>query len=662
MESRRVIFSRRKVNKSAMLRSRSGGLLILVLVIMGVAVILITSALSITMAARKHYYDDALTSQSNLTATSVAKTLGAAVTSGDITSGDLETLAAAGSSVKIPVTSSSSPTINAASSGNNAVAPGLSGKATSISTSTTTVSFSYYPNNTARTYIKMTVVTRLKADASTDQEEHTVSVLLKRETSTSNVGAFANEITLGVAGSGVWNDIPQILIGTAPPATGASNYVVVHGDIQTAASGSNNYTSDVIVTGHIVFGGDTVLQGNLIFAGDGAAIAPSPKTGKYGGTFTVNKYLLALGTTSTSSLTTLPSLGGGGGWSIKKAIYITNKTFADSENWNNLPALEGTIGGANSNISYRYSGINAYMVDPTASVTIDGTKVATATTDPAVLAVAAAAKAEADKYTTVLTNNVTRKVLTSAEAFAKGYSKYATPQAVRDAVTAGSVTQLTAAMLSGIDTIPEAAEYCIDLAAGTTVLGGASSPAILTFDISSIEKTIYVIGSDLQTLTITDLGLINFTRTSGNNFGKIVLLGGCDIKLNQNAKSNDSGIIGSTHNTAPSATARTTYVPGNPIFLYIYGMGESPNIMSLNYGITIEGYIGLYGPSGQITAAGGGDPPHIYGRYEGSTFVNAGGNALTFPYAPTPGNSFIPGGAETPIPPAFKVAGYLTEA
>lgn len=663
MESRTAIFSRRKVNTAAKLHSRSGSLLILVLVIMGVAMILITSALSITMAARKHYYDNALTSQSNLTATSVAKTLGAAVASGDITTAELETLAAAGKSVKIPVTSSAA-TINASSSGNNSVAPGLSGQTTGTSTSKTTAAFSYYPDSTSKTYIKLTVTTELRAAASTNVERNAVSVLFKKDVSSGNAGAFANEITLGVSGSGVVNNLPQILIGSGPPASGASNYVVAHGDLALAGSGGNIYTADMIVTDHVTFGASTTLKGNLILAGDGAAINNDGS-----GSFTVNNYMLVLGTTSTSSMFFPGNLTGGGSWSVLKAIYVTNKTMINEANWGNLEPTQGIIGGANSTVNYSWASSKSYKVAPTSSVTINSVAQST-TTDAAVLAVAAAAKAEADKYTAVLTNNVTRTVLTSAEAFAEGYSGYATPLAVRNAVTAGTVTRLTAEMLAGTTPIPEAATYCIDLATGTTSINGTApsgvrTPTILTFDISSFEKTIYVIGSDSQVLTIGELGLINFVRTSGSNFGKIVLLGGCDLELasnNSGDSKNDSGIIGSTHNAAPSAAARTTYVAGNPIFLYIYGMGESPNKISMYTGCTLEGYIGLYGPSGEIYGSGGGMVPAVYARYEGAKFTNGGGDPLTFPYAPLPGNSFTPGGSETSIPPKYAVTGFLTEA
>jgi hypothetical protein len=286
-------------------------------------------------------------------------------------------------------------------------------------------------------------------------------------------------------------------------------------------------------------------------------------------------------------------------------------------------------------------------------------------------AVCAAAKAEADKYIPVLTNNVSRMVPTSAEAFASGYSgAYSTAAEVRAATQGSSpaVTLLTAAMLSGSVPMPASTAYCIDLTTGASTINGTSTsgiriPTILTFDVTAHEVVLYVIGGPSNTLTIGELGLINFVRSGGVNFGKIILLGGCDITIaanNSGDSKNDSGIIGSTHNAAPSGAARTSYIAGNPVFLYIYGMGESANVIRAGTGSTIEGYIGLFGTSGQLILTGGGDPPKVYARYEGAILTNTGGNTLAFPYCPAPGSSFTSTTGEVVAQASYQVSGYLS--
>ena len=643
-------------------RGRSGSLLLLVVIILAVSVILITSALAMTLSGRTRYYASSLSSQANLTATSVAKTIGAAVVSGDIKVAELESLAAAGSAVSIPVTSSISATKNSGSAANNSVAPGLAG---AVGTSSTTATFSYYPNNTAKTYIKVTITTQLNVGASINQASDTVSILLRKVIATPS-GPFCNEITAGVAGSSV-NDFPMMEIGGGAPSTGASNYVVVHGDVNLAASGSNPFKSDMIATGRVLFGASTNLAGNMILAGDGASIVDNES-----GTVNIAGYLLVLGTNRSSNMFSLavkvnkqdgPRLNTSGTWIVNKAIYVTNKTMLFNEGWAGLKGVLGTIGGQNSIVTYTNNlssstGVYKGVDNTSTTVTLAG---ASQNYDSTKSAIFDAAKAEADKYTSILASNVTRTVMTSAEAFTSGISAYANPAAVRAAI-GSSVTLLTPAMMSGTAPIPAASKYCIDLTtAGKTIDGTSTVPAILNFDVTAYDISIYVIGSDSNILTIGQNGLINFKRTSGNNFGKIILLGGCDMLIDSNNTSPhaDSGIIGSTHNVAPGPGISTSYVAGRAIFLYIYGMGESKNLINVLQGATLEGYIGLYGTSGELMMTTGGSAPFIYGRYEGALLTRPSGNIAVFPYAPAPGQTFDSAG-ETGSTGGYEIAGFTT--
>ncbi|NLT11473.1 MAG: hypothetical protein GXY06_03560, partial [Clostridiaceae bacterium] len=62
------------------IRSKSGGMLVLSLMLMAVGVILITSAMSVTISARQRFYVEAQSAQARLTATSSAKSIAEAIT------------------------------------------------------------------------------------------------------------------------------------------------------------------------------------------------------------------------------------------------------------------------------------------------------------------------------------------------------------------------------------------------------------------------------------------------------------------------------------------------------------------------------------------------------------------------------------------------------
>ena len=73
--------------------SRRGGMLILVLMIFAVSLILISSAMTITLASRNRYYVDAERSQERLTLSCAAETVIDALMTQEITDDQLELMA-----------------------------------------------------------------------------------------------------------------------------------------------------------------------------------------------------------------------------------------------------------------------------------------------------------------------------------------------------------------------------------------------------------------------------------------------------------------------------------------------------------------------------------------------------------------------------------------
>lgn len=232
-------------------RSRSGGMLIVVLVIMALAVILITSALTIAVAGRHHTYKEAEKQQAGLTAMSCAKLIGDAAAAGDISIADLESLAAAGSTVELSSTA----------------IPGLAGTAKS----NTTAVFGYAMKNGIKC-ISATVTSIIDAEVTGTASSEQVTVLLEKDIVESK--SFGNLITLGVdASSGklpTENFLGKLAYGNASGTN--SGGVVVHGDIDFSDSGSSTFYCDAIITNQLSLAKGADFYGNVIFFGDNASM------------------------------------------------------------------------------------------------------------------------------------------------------------------------------------------------------------------------------------------------------------------------------------------------------------------------------------------------------------------------------------------------------
>ena len=638
-------------------RSRSGSLLILVLVIMAVGIILITSALSITVAARSRYYNTALSSQSRLTATSVAKTIGAAVIAGDITDTQIEALANA--SAEVSVTVAASATSGAGSTNSNAIAPGLKGN---VGTSYTKAVFTNYPNNTIKTYIEVTVTTYLDAGAATDQAIDSVSVFLKKKPPV-DAGAFSSLALFGGSNSNI--NLQRVDIGSTVgyPNPVNSNLVVVHGIVDVAAGGDQDIYSDTVITGKLTFHGDSHFYGNVILFDNSASIVPPSSGSMY-----FMKNLIANGTAASPVKSMFTDIAGndvvltsGSPIHIGASIFLENRSLTLNPDWNRIsdaglgkPYVISYDGSVVNTGSYSPSDAT-YIKSAGGQLTINGTAQGTSSN-----AIIATTKAIADSYkTATITSSVNRQIPTSAQAFALLGIADVPGTTTVTGLGAQQITGLYGASSERIFSASTNSKYFIDTNIDTKLgTGNNNNCMTLTFDLTNGPIDLYIIGSSGNTLNVSQ-GLIRFINGT-NNIGRIILLDKVDISIGSSSGYPfDTGIIGAKHTAetgGPNIT-KTDYVLGTKPYLYIYG--TRANTLFVGQMACIEGYIGLYGygatDGGSLTIA---NKPKFYGRIESYGYVFSGsGDMATIPYCPSPSDSSSGGSGD---PSSYLLSGYVT--
>ncbi|MDD3959594.1 MAG: hypothetical protein PHF65_05315, partial [Oscillospiraceae bacterium] len=243
--------------------SRSGGMLILVLVIMAVGLILITSALSITLASRDRFYEDAQSSQARLTVTSAAKTVvDAILVTQELRDELVEDWADAGETLWIR--SGSGYAFNAGLGSGNTVAPGI-GANTSGASGYTKATFGRVSD-----YITIDFETGISTTATGTTEK--LTVYLEEIPPVVQPDGFGQMFKLG--GDGSTNTINNAYIGQTTGYTAdqvKSNYVVLSGDMNVG-TGTIDITSDVVYTDLVKSGAGNAYKGNIIFWGDEAGI------------------------------------------------------------------------------------------------------------------------------------------------------------------------------------------------------------------------------------------------------------------------------------------------------------------------------------------------------------------------------------------------------
>ena len=688
----------KKTRFPAKKKDQSGGMLLLVVIIMAIALILITSALTITTAARNRYYNSALTDQATITASSVAKTIAAAVAKGDISMSEIDALAAANgrTGTTISVTSATSASKTAGSAESNkalAVAPGMYNNTNSI----TTVTVKYFTNSAGKELLQIEAKTGLDLNGAASTKTQTESVYLEKVTTGTPSGAFASLFMLGTPGSD--NNFSNVVIGNVPTGkTAESNYIVLNGNIGISASkgGGQTLYSDVIFTGRLSTGAGNIYTGNVVFYGNNASMEDSAEKGS---AIDTPGMILFLGgdTGKQNAFTTIdgtgkivgaPRTGTNGSLTGDAGIYFSNTLvqYALESNW--MSSNFGIYGDKGTRFEYTSvklekpndnkvylssetgskADLGSYYMNDTAKLFKDMVTPTPARVGPAADAPTfiEAMKTEANRIKTNMASAITRTIPDPDATGTTFYEDYGIKYKTEAEIKAASATQLDTELTGGATIDCKDPVYYIDVTTNNHVGDNYSATkekayptypfgqTLLRFDLTSTDITIYIFGAGGSGGTLYfGNGVFQFVN-GGAHIGRIVLMPGVNIVLNKNNESGtrDNGIICTAHTITTAvplcSTCDTKTLP-KPC-LYIYGIDN--NEIYANINTTIEGYIGLYGANGKFSFDNG---PKFYGRLE-VTYINpVNTNFMTIPYCPSPTESGSDGSSTTS---AYVIRGY----
>ena len=246
--------------------NKRGGMLVLVLMIFGVSLILVSSALSITTSSRSRYYVDVERSQERLTLTCAAEAVIDAIQAQELTDAQLQQMAT-NTHAEYRITGASKTSLKngaAASDGSHSIAPGLSTNAS---------------NGTVMKVKPVAGSQDLILDFSTkiivtgdNTKAENLRVYMKYTPPAPVPNVCENMVTCGEEGS--VNDIPKLTVD------GTDSFTVFHGNVQIS-SGSGSYIHNpVVITGIVKGGAGTTYHNDIIFYGPNAGIdAQSPGNG-----------------------------------------------------------------------------------------------------------------------------------------------------------------------------------------------------------------------------------------------------------------------------------------------------------------------------------------------------------------------------------------------
>ncbi len=674
----------KKARFPAKKKDRSGGMLLLVVIIMAIALILITSALTITAAARNRYYNSALTDQATITASSVAKTIGAAVANGDINVSEIEALANATNAdgsvgSTISVTSASDTTAAAGSTYDKAkaVAPGLYAD---TQKSYTTVVIKKSTSSTGKPLIQIQVTTGLDVDKGATSKAQTESVYLEKITSGPPAGAFASLFMLGTPLSN--NNLCNVKIGALPAGkTAESNYIVLNGNIGVSNSGSGGQEiqSDVIFTGQLTTGAGNTYTKNVVFYGNKASIKADVDKGD--AINTPGMILFLGGDTgkqnaftadpATAAIRTSPS----GSLVGQAGIYFYNtlvKYGCDSNWMNSANGIYGDVGtrfeytstklaDPNNNKVYLSAAadLNSYYMNDTTKLFKDMNTPGNYTSNTYITAM----KTEANRIKTNMAAVITRTFPNPTDPASTFYEDYGIKYKTEAEIKAASATQLDTE-LTGASGVYKDPVYYINVSStnhvgdnysatrDTSFPTNTESQTVLKFDLTSNDITIYIFGNSGNGCDFYFGSGVFYFVNGGAHTGRIVLMPGVNLVLNKNDTARDNGIIGTVH-TITKAVPQESYCNTDALpkpFLYIYGIDN--NEIYANIASTIEGYIGLYGANGKFTFANG---PKFYGRLEVTNINPTNSSSMVIKYCPSPTESGSGGGSTTST---YVISGY----
>ena len=235
--------------KRLKMQNKKGGMLVLVLIIFAVSLILVSSALTITIASRSRYYVDAEMSQERLTLVCAAETMIDALENQELTDKMLEN--SINSELTIRGANTTSPSSSAAPTDGKAIAPGLAGSGTSTTKCKVT-------RDSASKDLFLDFSTLIDATGR-DQAAEKLRVRLKYTPPPPTPDLCANMVTAGE--DGATNNSPKLVVSDP------RSFTVFHGNAVIAGTSGSYIHNRAIFTGILKGGQGTVYYNDVIFYG-----------------------------------------------------------------------------------------------------------------------------------------------------------------------------------------------------------------------------------------------------------------------------------------------------------------------------------------------------------------------------------------------------------
>ena len=238
--------------------SKRGGMLVLVLIIFAVSLILISSAMTITLASRSRYYVNTERSQERLTLSCAAEAVIDAIETQELT--DAKLLSMVGASQPYQITgatallNSSSPS----STDGKDIAPGLAGE----SNSKTYFRVESIADSDDLYLIFSTLIDVTGEDSKTEN----LRVRMKYNPPSDPIQICSNMVTCGDETSPDIVDIQMLYVNTN------KSYTVLHGNVTVTAAGETYIKNPCVFTGNVTGGQGTKYYNDMIFYGPNAGI------------------------------------------------------------------------------------------------------------------------------------------------------------------------------------------------------------------------------------------------------------------------------------------------------------------------------------------------------------------------------------------------------
>ena len=589
------------------IRSKSGGMLVLSLMLMAVGVILITSAMSVTISARQRFYVEAQSAQARLTATSSAKSIAEAITlTQEIDDKTLEAWANSKSGfgpssafILYPSTAQTSEQTANQSAG-APMAPGLIPSSTVVKV---------YWTDENKNKIALDVTSNVDASGGVSPASERVLVTLKIKEVVPPIDAFHSPLLAG--GDKATNQISQLYVANNLTEKTDSSYIILRGKWSLGQGDALQSKADVVATGPIASANNLtfVNNTNLIFYGDSAGVTDTAGNG-----FLAPGYALFIGLDPSKA-------------SVMKYENGTRYEAAWNKDWVPISATQGMYlkntlykGYTNGMVS-RTAGLFVH----TGTTFVDTTHYAVNGTRVDLGATQASSSFAGNTWTTQSIDDSANATLKSLVDFYTGTDfSVAANRQVRSTSEAISMTGYNEAISTSGENLTALVGTDIERSGSSYYVNVSSASALNAhwkMDLSGGDITLYLVGSG--TFKISSTGLIEFVN-GGSYWGRIILAPGVKLTIEKNT-SNFHGIVSTDRDLSVIAAnlqqlisdpslANADYTSYKP-FLYILGVGA--NTVHLDMGGVLEAYVGLYGNPDKTAS----DVPGKFGMVHKSLYI-----------------------------------------